>query len=138
MTFISRNYDSGRNVLVAGAASLAAVKWNALVDNGSGFITNAASSTAVDVPFVAAETLTLGGTAGELLQCMRTGGNVIFDATTDAAPAQTDVGTRCDLASASAVNPDAVTNNLFYIESIVGALADLVVRGHFTQGVPNS
>ncbi len=138
MVFIPRNYDAGRGVLVAGAASLAAVKYNAAVDNGSGFLTNASSSTAVDVPFVENETITLSGTAGEMVQCIRTGGKVIFDATTDAAPAQTDVGTYADLASAATVNPDASTNDLFYIESIVGATADLLVRGWFVEGVPNS
>lgn len=138
MTFIPRNRDAGTPVLVAGAASLAAVKYNAAVDNGSGYLTNAAAGTAVEVPFVENETITLSATAGEMVQCLRTTGGVIFDATTDAAPAQTDVGTVADLAGAASVNPDASANDIFYIESIVGATADLLVRGHFQMGVPNA
>ena len=137
MAFTPLQYDDGQLIKVATAASVAVSKGNALVDNGSGYLTNAASSTAVDVPFVAMETVTTGAAAGDLVLCIRTRG-VIFEADTDANPAQTDVGTFVDLATVSTVNPDASSNDLFYIEAIVGALADRKVRGYFTEGVPNS
>ena len=138
MAFVPLQYDQGQLVKVSAAASTTITKGGTLVDNGSGYLTNGASSTAVDVPFVAMETVTTSATDGDLVLCIRTRGGVIFEADTDANPAQTDVGTYADLASVSTVNPDASTNDLFYIEAIVGALADRKVRGYFTEGVPNS
>lgn len=137
MVFFPKLYDAGRITQIATAASVTVTKGNAMVDNGSGYLTNAASSTAVDVHFVAAETVTTGSAAGDLVEVIRTWGT-IFDADTDANPAQTDVGTEADLATVSTIDPDASTNDLFYIESIVGALADRLVRGFFLAGAPNS
>jgi hypothetical protein len=123
-------------VRVGVATGVTVTKGDAMVDNGSGYLTNAASSTAVDVPYVAMETVVTTAD-GQLVEMCRTKG-VIFEADTDNAPAQTDVGTRCDLATVSTVNPDAASNNLFYIESIKGATTDKKVIGWFVEGVPNS
>lgn len=118
------------------ANSQTIVTGDALVDNASGYLGTASSSTAVDVRYVAAETVSTTST-GQLVLCWRTDG-VTFVADTDANPAQTDVGTEADLAAAGQVNPDASTNDLFYIEKILGAVADKKVIGHFTRGVPNA
>lgn len=123
-------------VLVGAATGTTIVKGDALVDNGSGFLTVAASSTAVDIMYIAAETVTTTAD-GQLVLCWQTDG-VRFIADTDAAPAQTDVGTAADLASVSTINPDASTNDLFYIEKIQGAVSDKKVVGYFLKGVPNS
>ena len=137
MAFTPINYDSGKLIQLPTAASITFAKGNAVVDNGSGYITNAASSTAVDVYYVAAEDLTSGASVGDMLTCYVTEG-IRFVADTDANPAQTDVGTYADLATVSTVNPDASTNDLFYIESIKGAVADKKVIGYFVHGTPNS
>lgn len=118
MSFRPVNYEEGKVVLLPAKASIAFVKGNAVVDDGAGFITNAASSTAVDIQYIVDETVTSAGTDGAtLVRCISTRG-VRFNADCDAAPAQTDVGTLADLGAAGNVNPDASTNDLFYIESI--------------------
>ena len=141
MAFIPLNYEEGRVVLLPLAASITTTKGGAVVDNGSGFLTNAASSTAVDIQYVTAEAMTSGSSTGELVACWPTRG-VRFVADCDAAPAQTDVGTHCDLATAATLNPDASTNDLFFIESIDtgdGAVGTSTkVTGYFAHGVLNS
>lgn len=142
MAFLPVNYDEGKMVLVKAKASIAFVKGDALVDDGAGFITTASSSTAVDIRYVAAETITSNATDGvTLLNCYSTRG-VRFLADCDAAPAQTDVGTEADLAAKNQVNPDASTNDLFFIESIDlsgGAVGTSTrVFGYFLGGVPNA
>ena len=118
MAFRPVNYDEGKNVLIPAKASITFVKGNALADDGAGYITNATSSTAVDVEYIAAESVTSDSTDGvTLLNCIPTRGTR-FNADCDAAPAQTDVGTLADLAAAGTVNPDASANDLFFIESI--------------------
>lgn len=128
--------DSGKTVRVGVATSTTVTKGNALVDNGSGYLTNASAGGNVDIHFVALETVTTTAD-GQLVLAVRTD-DVTFDADTDADPAQTDVGTYADLAAAGQVDPDASTDDVFYIESIVGAVGDRKVRGFFTKGTPNS
>ena len=137
MVFFPKLYDSGKITQIAGAASITFLKGSAVVDDGAGFLTNAASGTAVDIHFVTVEAVVTSATAGDLVEVLRTWG-AIFDADTDADPARTDVGTEADLATVATINPDASTNDLFYIESIQGALADRLVRGFFLAGAPNS
>ena len=68
----------------------------------------------------------------------RTNG-VTFIADTDAAWDQEDVLAYADLGAAGTVNPDATSDNLFFIESGVGiAGAGTQVIGHFVYGAPNS
>ena len=141
MAFIPVNYEEGKVELLPFAASVTTTKGGPVVDNGSGFLTNAASSTAVDIHYVAAEVKTTGASTGDLVKVWATRG-VRFLADCDAAPAQTDVGTFADLASATTLNPDASTNDLFYIESIDlsgGAVGTTTrVFGHFNEGAPNA
>lgn len=139
MAFEDTNYNKPP-VLVAAATGQTIVKGDALVDNGSGLLVPATSSTAVDIVFVAAETVTTTSN-GQLVACIPTRG-VRFRVGCDAAPAQTDVGTVADLASVSTINPDASSNDLFYIEAIdltAGAVGtSTFVYGHFVEGTPNS
>lgn len=134
--FLPIRYDSGKLERVATANSVAVLKGAAMADNGSGYLDLATSGTAVDIEYVAMETVTTTAT-GQLVLMVRTDG-VQFEADTDNNPAQTDVGTRCDLATNSTVNPDAASNNLFFIESIVGAVSNKKVLGHFVEGAPNA
>lgn len=136
MAFVPVQGDAGKLQYVQAATTQTIVKGDTLVDNGSGYLAVGASSTAAPVEYVAMQTVTTTAN-GEQVLAIRTKG-VIFEADTDAAPAQTDIGTFADLASKSTVNPDASTNDLFYIEAIVGATTDKKVRGWFQAGVPNS
>lgn len=136
MAFLPLNQHEGKTVLMACANSTAITKGDALVDNGSGLLTTASAGGNFDIRYVAAETVTTTS-SGQLVLCWRTAG-VTFIADTDANPAQTDVGTEADLAAAGQVDPDASTDDIFYIEKIQGAVGDRKVIGHFTRGVPNS
>lgn len=118
MAFRPVNYEDGKTVLLPAKASITFVKGNALADDGAGYITNAGSGTAVDINYIADESITSASTDGAtLIRCIPTRG-IRFNADCDAAPAQTDVGTLADLAAAGTVNPDASSNDLFFIESI--------------------
>lgn|SRR3990167_2797524 len=130
-------YDSGKLRKVKCANTQTIVKGDALADDGNGLLAVATSSTAVDIEFVAMESVVTTA-SGQLVLCIETKG-VEFEADCDAAWAQTDVHTLADLASVSTVNPDASSNDLFYISEGVGvAGTGTKVLGHFVEGVPNS
>lgn len=137
MAFTPIQYDSGKVVELPMSTGETVVKGGAVVADTDGYYIMAASSTATDVYYVALEDVTTTSD-GQKVKCVRTHGKVIFEVDTDADPARTDVGTVVDLATVSTVNPDASTNDLFYIEDIVGAVADKKVRGFFVDGTPNS
>lgn len=127
----------GKNRLVAAANSTTFTKGDGCVDNTSGLLTTASAGGNVDIRYVAAETVTTTS-SGQLINVIDTVG-VTFEADCDAAWNATDVGTEADLAAAGQVDPDASTDDIFYIEAGVGtAGTDTVVRGHFTRGVMNS
>lgn len=137
MAFIPENYEDGKTVLMAVANAVTTTRGGALVDNGSGLLTNASAGGNVDIRYIAAEAV-VTTVSGQLVTCWETEG-VKFLADTDAAWAATDVGTEADLATAATIDPDASTDDIFYIESGVGtAGTDTQVKGYFTRGVPNS
>lgn len=122
---------------MAVAASQTIVKGDSLADNGSGLLAVTSSSTATPVTHVAMQAAS-STSAGDLVLCVRTKDGV-FEADCDAAPAQTDVGTYADLATKATINPDASTNDIFYVEKIIGAVGtSTVVEGHFNHSVPLS
>lgn len=137
MTFVPTQYDEGQTVNLPFSTGETVVKGGAVVADTDGYYIMASSSTATDVYYVALEDKTTTADGEEVL-CLRVHNKVIFEVDTDANPARTDVGTLVDLATVSTVNPDASTNDLFYIEDIVGAVADRKVRGFFVDGVGNS
>jgi len=134
--FIPIQYDSGKLVKMKVAAATFN-KGDAMVDDGNGHLTAAAVQCAVDVHYVAMETQGSAPTAGDKHLMIKTQG-VEFEVDTDAAPAQTDMLTYCDLATVSTLDPNGSTYDIFFLESIVGATTDKKVRGFFATGVPNS
>lgn len=137
MAFKPLKYEEGKLVSIPAANSQTIVKGDALADNGSGLLAVATSATAVDVHYVAMQTVTTTAT-GQLVLCIETE-NVLFEADCDAAWSIVDRGTYADLATVSTVNPDASTNDLFYILKGIGtAETDATVHGYFTRGIPNS
>lgn len=131
MSFRPIKHDSGRTARLPAATSVSFVKGMAVEDNGSGYLRLATSSSG-EVRYIAMETLTTTAN-GDLLLVLDTQG-VLFDADTDAAPAQTDVGTLADLATNATINPDASSNDVFYIESIIDT-ATSRVQGYFVNNV---
>jgi hypothetical protein len=134
-------YEEGKTVLMPCANTQTIVTGDALVDNGSGYLALATSSTAVDIHYVAMQTVTTTADA-QFVLCLETE-NVLFEADTDGTAWLTaEQGTYCDI-GASAVTTDldtsASTNDLFYIVKGIGTSGtDTKVVGFFTRGIPNS
>jgi len=129
-------YD-GKIRLRGVADAVTVTKGDAMVDNGSGYLTTASAGGGADVRFVAMETVTTTADNQQVLVVDTDG--VTFSADVDAAAAQTDVGTEADLAAAGQVDPNASADDIFYIEAIDGVVGtSTVVIGHFTRGVMNS
>lgn len=137
MAFIPYQYGDDRTVEMKCANSTTITKGDAMVDDGNGLLTTASAGGNVDIRYVAAETVTTTA-SGQLVNCWSTDG-VTFIADCDAAWAQTDVLTEADLAAAGQVDPNASTDDVFFIERGVGlTTVGTQVIGHFTRGVMNS
>jgi len=137
MAFTPIQYDSGKISSLPAANSTTFTKGDAVVDNGSGLLTTGSAGGGVDVRYVAAQTVTTTVSGQEILVYSTDG--VTFLADVDTTWATTDVGTEADLAAAGQVDPDASSDDIFYIEKGVGATGvGTQVIGHFTRGVMNS
>lgn len=137
MAFRPIQGEDGATVSIKCANSTTIVKGDALVDDGNGLLTTASAGGNVDVWFVAAESV-VTTVSGQLVLCYKTEG-VTFEADCDAAWVQTDILTEADLAAAGQVDPNASTDDVFFIERGVGAAGvGTKVIGYFTRAVPNS
>ena len=143
MAFIPVNFEEGDFVLHPMVAATY-TKGQALTTS-SGNYTAAAADQNGAVEAVCMEGVVIA-TNGDKALCITTRG-VKFLADCEDAPAQTDVSLSCDLASATELDPDSVTDNLFFIESIdtsfanggLGAVGTSTrVFGYFTHVNPNS
>ena len=143
MAFRVLNWEEARQVDLKCAASVAFVKGSAAV-HASGFMTLAATDQNDAVHYIADETVTTGAAAGDLVRFLKVGNHVRISADCEDAPAQTDVGTLCDLAGAASLDPNSVTDALFYIEGIDisrgnGAVGtSTVVTGYFQSAQANA
>ena len=131
MSFRPIKYDAGRIQRLPVATTVTFAKGMAVEDNGSGYL-RLATSASTEVRYIAMEAL-VSTADGQLLDVLDTQG-VLFDADTDAAPLQTDVGTLCDLATNATLNPDASSNDVFYIQSIIN-LSTSRVQGYFVNNI---
>lgn len=137
MSFRPKFDTEGKTVLLPMSTSETIVKGDALVADSDGYYIAASSSTAVPVTHVAMETVTTTAD-GQLVLAVRTLDG-IFEADCDAVASITDQGTYVDLATKATVNPDASTNDIFFLEKVVGAAeTSTVVEGWFNHGVPLS
>jgi hypothetical protein len=137
MAFKPIKGDSGKYEMVKAANGVTFVKGNACADDGNGLITNASAGQGTPVKFVVMEGVTTTASGQEVL-CVSTNG-VTFEADCDAAWSQTDVLTEADLAAAGQVDPDASSDDIFFIEKGVGvAESGTKVIGYFLHGDPQS
>lgn len=129
MAFRAINYEEGKVIHVPAATTTTITKGNALTYS-SGYVTNAAAGTATDIYLVADETVTTTAN-GQLIRAYPTVG-VLFEADCDAVWSVADQGTLADLGGAGTINPDASSNDLFFIVKGVGiAETDTKVVGFF-------
>lgn len=140
MAFRILNWEEGRVVDLPATNAVTFVKGNAIAFS-TGLVTNASIDQDTDVRYIVDEGK-LTTVSGELLRCYKIDPSVRLSADCEDAPAQTDVGTFCDLAGAGSLDPNSSTDDLFFIESIdlqAGAVGtSTVVTGYFQNGVPNS
>ena len=141
MAFKPLNWEEGRQIQLPCAASVAFVKGGAAV-YATGVMNVAAAGEQGDIHYIVMETVTTGAAAGDIVEFYRVDPSVRIEADVDAAAAQTDVGTYCDLATVATLNPDASDDDIFFIESIDlrhGAVGTSTkVTGYFTHGTPNA
>ena len=143
MAFTPVNFDEGHEVMLPMAAATY-TKGQAL-SVSSGNYTAASGDQNGEVFAVCNEAIVVA-TNGDLARSVVTRG-VRFLADCEDAPAQTDVGTFCDLASATTLDPNSSTDDTFFIESIdlsfanggLGAVGTSTrVFGYFMHENPNS
>lgn len=129
MAFSPIRYESGRATNVKQVASTTITKGDALAEDGNGFYQRATNAATL-VRYVAMEGSVAGAGENPEILVMPTHG-VQFEADTNADPVQTDVGTTADLTDHDTLNESASSNDVFFIEEIVGAASDKKVRGYF-------
>jgi len=135
VAFIPLNFDEGKLVDLPMTAATY-TKGQALQVTSGYYITAAADMNGA-VEAVCMEGIVIA-TTGNTAKCVSTR-NTRFLADCEDAPAQTDVGTFCDLASATTLDPDSSTDDLFFIEKIVGKVATSTqVTGYFMHENPNA
>lgn len=118
-----------------GGSSVTYTIGDAVTINADGQAAAATSSTATDIIGVVTKTATIS-TDGNPISIWVVHPGQLWEADTDAAWAQTDIGTFVDLASVSTINPDASTHDVFYLVKGVGtAGTDTKVIGFFTKDV---
>jgi hypothetical protein len=134
MAFLPLNFEDGQLVALPmynGGSSASYTVGQALAIDTSGYTTaTAGQNTDVEAICMEAGTVT---TSGTLLKCVSTRG-VRFLADTAANPIQTQVGTYVDLSTANLLDTTASADDLFYVEKIVGPLANKQVQGFFCHG----
>lgn len=136
MAFKPIQYDDGQTV----SLPVAATTWNKYdaMAYSSGVLTRATAGQGTDVTHVALETVSSAATANDRYLFLRVQG-VVFEADTNADPvASTDPGTYADLTDHDTLDESTSSDDLFFIEDIVGATTDKKVRGWFVHGAPNS
>lgn len=134
MAFLPVQYDDGQLQYVECATSQTIVKGDALKPNATpaGYLEVAAAGDNEAPEYVAMQTVTTTAD-GQKVLAIRTRG-VFFEADCDAAPAITVQHERIDLASKSTLDADAVTDQIFYVEEIIGTVGTSTkVRGRFAH-----
>ena len=115
--FIPVNYDSGKVVSIPLATTQTVTKGMALM-MANGYVTDNATTSTEDIGFVALEDK-VSTADGDMVLAIPVRG-IKFEADCDDVVSIADRFTRCDLATASTLNPDANTEGVFFIEEIVG------------------
>jgi len=136
MAFLPINFEEGQLINLPMAAATYTIGQALTVS--AGYYQTAVGLAGTDIEAVCMEAGVVAS-SGNLLKCISTRG-VKFLADTDGTPAYSQQGTTVDIASATTVDEDGfnadgtTTDYLFYIEKVVGPLANKKVQGYFKQG----
>lgn len=125
------NYDEGKVLLVPATSGETFVKGD-MCSVTSGLLVEAGDGVNTPIRYVAAETVTPSAN-GQLVKVWPTLG-VLFQCDCDAVWSTVDQGTLCDVATEATLDPDASTDDLFFIVKGVGtAESGTQVIGYFSQ-----
>lgn len=125
------NWDEGKTILVPATNSTTFTKGGMCIYT-SGLLDVAVGGGGVPIRAVVAETVTTTS-SGQLVKVWPTEG-VLFECDTDAVWSIVDQGTLCDIATVATLDPDASSDDIFFIIKGVGtAETDTKVIGYFSQ-----
>lgn len=129
MSFLPNRYDDGKYCEIPCETGVAVVKGAAMDDSDDDGLYDLCTSSSDFVPYVAMETVTTTS-AGQKVKAIRTFG-VQFIADTANNTAATDINLTADLTDSVTLNNAAASNDVFYIEELVGAASNKKVLGTF-------
>lgn len=136
MAFKPIQYDDGQTVSLQVTAATFA-KHDAMTMS-SGRLARATSGQGADVTHIALDSPSSTPSEGDYHLFLRVQG-VVFEADTNTDPVRsTDVGVYADLTDHDTLDESTSSDDLFFIEDIVGATTDKKVLGWFVHGAPNS
>jgi hypothetical protein len=135
MAFLPINFEDGQLVALpmSNGGSTASYTVGEALQISSGYYTAATVGQGTDVEAVCMEAGTVT-TSGTLLKCISTRGVRFLADTTGEPTIASYQGTYCDLTDANKLNEDASDDNLFFIEKVVGPVANKKVQGFFQHG----
>jgi len=131
--FTPIQFESGKMMNVKLAVSQTIVKYEGL-EWASGYL-QACTTASADVRFVAMEAVTTDGSSHTECLVLPVEG-VRFECDCDDVASIADLGTYCQPATSTTLDPDDSTADCFYIDEIVGEEeVSKVVRGHFIHAL---
>jgi len=131
------NFDEGKYIQLPMSAggSTGTYTVGEMLKISSGYYTAATVGQNTDIEAVCMENKTISAD-GQLCLCIPTRG-VRFLADTNGEPTIASYqGTYCDIYDANTLDEDASDDDIFYIEKVVGPVANKKVQGFFQHGTP--
>lgn len=128
--FEPKQYSSGQTVELPFKSGETTTKFCVVVpDTSVGYYVTASGGEG-DVRYIALEAVTTTST-GQYILCLAVEGVRFHADCTDEPVRADDVGTYVDLTSSTHLAIGTTSDDVFYVEDIVGAAADKVVSGYF-------
>lgn len=138
MAFRPKFNFEGKTVLFPVAASMTFAKGDGCHVNTSGLMETSAVGQDYAPTYIAMQD-SVTAASGTLALFLRITPDAIFEADCSAAVAQSVVGDYIDMATKSTLDPAASTDDLFFVEKVVGtAGTSTIVQGRFVEFVPQS
>ena len=135
MAFLPINFEDGQLIALpmSNGGSTASYTVGEALKISSGYYTAATVGQGTDVEAVCMEAGTVT-TSGTLLKCISTRGVRFLADTTGDPTIASYQGVYADLTDANTVDEDATLDDIFFIEKVVGPVANRKVQGFFQHG----
>ena len=125
------NFEDGQ--LIGLPMGVATYTVGMMLKISSGYYVAATVGQGTDIEAVCMEAGVVG-TNGTLLKCISTRGVRFLADTTGEPTLASYQGTYCDITDENKLDEDATADDLFYIEKVVGPIANKKVQGWFQHG----